>query len=50
MTEAHLAAIMKVELERRFPWLVDDEDANGAETVEALNEWYSDLTEESEIS
>ena len=31
------------ELERRFPWLMTDEDANGGDVVDALAEWYEDL-------
>ena len=50
MTEARIARLMKDELERRFPALIDDEDMNGAETVDSLNEWYTQLCEESEIA
>jgi hypothetical protein len=30
-------------LAQRFPWLGTDEDANGADVIDALNEWYEEL-------
>lgn len=31
------------ELRNRFPWLETDDDANGADTVDAIAEWYEEL-------
>lgn len=32
------------EMKRRFPWLGTSDEANGADAVEQLNEWYDALT------
>lgn len=34
------------ELKRRFPFLGTDEDANGADVVDALSEWYAEVSGE----
>jgi hypothetical protein len=31
------------ELRKRFPWLENDEQANGADTVDAIVEWYEEI-------
>jgi hypothetical protein len=48
MTATHsdpqtLSEMFLVLLEDRFPWLVTDEPADGAETVEQLNELHQNL-------
>lgn len=39
MNRKQLAA----ELKRRFPWLDSEENADGADTVDALSDWYQEL-------
>lgn len=34
-------AALRTILKSRFPWLGTDDDANGGDTVNELNEWYS---------
>jgi hypothetical protein len=38
----------RAQLEARFPWLGGDEEVSGADVVQALQDWYSELEENPE--